>query len=262
MKFCNYHTHTRFCDGANTAEEMVVAALELGCPELGFSGHSYLPFDPDWTMSPAQTEAYRKEVLRLRDVYRDRISVRLGLELDTCSAPVNPSDYDYLIGAVHCIFKDGHYISVDYGAKELKKAIQDFYDGDIYAFAEDYYREEALVYEKTACTIVAHFDLVTKFMEAGLPLDCAHPRYRAAADAALDALLKAPVLFEINTGAMSRGYRTTPYPDEFTLSRIAEKGGRVILSSDSHAADTLLFGFEDAMQLVKKHHLNLVSRLD
>lgn len=32
----NYHTHTRFCDGKNTPEEIVREAIRLGCPELGF----------------------------------------------------------------------------------------------------------------------------------------------------------------------------------------------------------------------------------
>ena len=35
----NYHTHTCFCDGKNTPEEMVLEAIRLGCPEIGFSGH-------------------------------------------------------------------------------------------------------------------------------------------------------------------------------------------------------------------------------
>lgn len=36
----NLHTHTTFCDGTNTAEEMIQAARELGMDSLGFSGHS------------------------------------------------------------------------------------------------------------------------------------------------------------------------------------------------------------------------------
>lgn len=262
MNYCNYHTHTTFCDGANTAEEMVLAAIQDGCPELGFSGHSYFSFDPSWNMSPSTMKEYQKEVLRLKEKYKDQISIRLGLEYDIQSEGVNPADYDYLIGAAHCVFKDGHYIPVDLGYAELSQALSLYYDGDAYAFAEDYYKEAAKIYEKTHCQIIAHFDLVTKCIECGLALDIRNPRYRAAAEAALDTLLQAPVLFEINTGAISRGYRTTPYPDEMLLARIADAGGSVILASDSHATDTITYGFDDAMKLVKKYGLNLVSRLD
>ena len=38
----NAHTHTTFCDGKNTAEEMVQAALDNGFVSLGFSGHSFI----------------------------------------------------------------------------------------------------------------------------------------------------------------------------------------------------------------------------
>ena len=35
----NFHTHTVFCDGKNTAREMAEKAMELGFTHLGFSGH-------------------------------------------------------------------------------------------------------------------------------------------------------------------------------------------------------------------------------
>ena len=41
----NLHTHTSFCDGKNSPEEMVRSAVEKGFDVLGFSGHSYTPFD-------------------------------------------------------------------------------------------------------------------------------------------------------------------------------------------------------------------------
>ena len=34
----DYHTHTTFCDGKCTAEEMVCAAISFGMDEIGFSG--------------------------------------------------------------------------------------------------------------------------------------------------------------------------------------------------------------------------------
>ena len=35
----NYHTHTTFCDGKDTAEDIVKYAVSLGMTHLGFSGH-------------------------------------------------------------------------------------------------------------------------------------------------------------------------------------------------------------------------------
>ncbi|MBQ3999858.1 MAG: hypothetical protein II643_02550 [Oscillospiraceae bacterium] len=70
------------------------------------------------------------------------------------------------------------------------------------------------------------------------------PRYIAAWRGALEKLLKTGAVFEINTGAMSRGYRTSPYPAPAILDEIKKGGGSLILSSDSHSPQTLLYGFE------------------
>ena len=51
MKKINLHSHTTYCDGNNTAEEMVLAAIQSGFDVFGFSGHSYLDFDDSWCMS-------------------------------------------------------------------------------------------------------------------------------------------------------------------------------------------------------------------
>lgn len=68
---------------------------------------------------------------------------------------------------------------------------------------------------------------------------------------ALEKLLKRDVIFEINTGAISRGYRTSPYPAPFLLRAIREKGGRVCITSDSHSARTVLFAFDAAEALAR-----------
>ena len=57
-------------------------------------------------------------------------------------------------------------------------------------------------------------------------------------------------VFEINTGAISKGYRTVPYPAADQISYIKSKGGVLILSSDSHAAGTICYGFEEFADLV------------
>ena len=62
----NLHTHTTFCDGADTPAEMAEAALRLGLDSLGFSGHS--PFPDDWATAEEDILRYREEVLRLREL--------------------------------------------------------------------------------------------------------------------------------------------------------------------------------------------------
>lgn len=251
MPYGNYHTHTTFCDGNNTAEEMVLAAIDAGCTELGFSGHSYLAFDDSWTMSPEKAEAYRRTVAELKHKYASQICLRLGIEQDYCSDTAELPLYEYVIGAVHCVFKDGNYVSVDASADELKYGIEKYYNGDDMAFAEDYFALVGDVYDKTKCDIIAHFDLLTKFGT----IDTENPRYIAAEQKAFEKLMLTPAIFEINTGAVSRGYTDKPYPCERVLKVLGEAGKRVIISSDAHSCDTLLFGFEEAKRLCEKYKL-------
>ena len=57
-------------------------------------------------------------------------------------------------------------------------------------------------------------------------------------------------VFEINAGAISKGYRTTPYPSADQIAYIKSKGGVLILSSDSHAAGTSCYGFNEYAYLL------------
>ena len=261
-KYCNYHMHTTFCDGANSAADMAAAAYDLGCPEVGFSGHSYLPFDTEWTMSPEATESYCKCIAELKEQYAGKMSIRLGTEQDYCSDTAGLERFEYVIGGVHCVFKDGHYISVDGDAEKQREGIEKWYGGDAYAFVEDYYQLVADLYPKTRCNIIAHFDLITKFVEKDPTFDPEDRRYREAAERALQIVSGQPVALEINTGAISRGYRTEPYPAAWILQKLGESGVPGILSSDAHSTRNILFGFTEAMELVRKYHLNLFPDLD
>ena len=79
---CNYHTHTCFCDGKHTPEEMVLEAIRLGCREIGFSGHSYTPFDGSFCMTKENTLAYIDTVRALQRKYANQIKIYLGIEQD------------------------------------------------------------------------------------------------------------------------------------------------------------------------------------
>ena len=249
MKLSNYHTHTCYCDGKDRPEDLVLEAIRLGCPELGFSGHSFLQGE-DWTMSEEGTRAYLQEIRSLQEKYRDQIRLYLGIEYDICSQ-VETGDFDYVIGGVHCLMKDGCCLSVDLSRENQIKSVREHYGGDYYSFIEHYFAVVGDLYEKTRCDVVAHFDLVTKFNEDGSLFDTSHPRYRDAAMAAMERLLENPVIFEINTGAMSRGYRSSPYPEDFLLRELENRGTPLILSSDCHDKGFLLYGMPELQGTVK-----------
>ena len=239
----DFHVHTRFCDGKASPEEMVRAALDRGMTAIGFSGHSHTAFDESWCMSAAGTQAYRAEIARLKEAYAERIAVCCGVEQDLFSdAPTE--GYAYVIGSVHYLHVGGAYLPVDESAQHLRTAAARHFGGDLYAYAEEYYRHVERLPEATGCGVIGHFDLVTKFNEGGALFDERHPRYVAAWQHAADVLLQSGALFEINTGGIARAGRSAPYPAPPILDYLIARGARFLLSGDAHSPDGLRFGFE------------------
>ena len=246
----NLHTHTAFCDGKNTPEEMVKSAIALGMDSLGFSGHGPSHAPDDAAMEAGSVPAYRAEVLRLKAAYTGRLDVFLGIERDYFFAP-DGGNWDYIIGSVHYVNRDGTWLGVDHSPEMFLRNVEEHYGGDYYAFAEDYYRLVGDVAEKTGCQIVGHFDLITKFNEGDRLFDTGHPRYAGAALDALDRLAGQNVIFEINTGAMSRGYRSAPYPSPALLHAMRERNLPICITSDTHSASTILHAFPQAEELAR-----------
>ena len=237
------HMHTVFSDGKDTAEEMVLSAIGMGLDTVGISEHSPTDYD-DCGMKPETEPLYRAEMARLKDKYGDRITVLCGLERDYWSEITG--EYDYVIGSVHALkMPDGHHVTVDWTPDRLENWVCQYFGGDWYALAEAYYELEADVVRKTRCDIIGHFDLITKFNEKGHYFDENHPRYVAAWQKAADALLKTGKPFEINTGAMSRGWRTSPYPSEPIREYLKACGATQILSSDSHCRENIAYQFKN-----------------
>ena len=235
------HMHTVFSDGKNSPEEMIREAMRRGLETVGISDHSH--GDP-CGMSLEASAAYRTEIARLKEKYRGQIRVLCGLERDFLSDDF--AEYDYVIGSVHWLtMPDGHHVSIDWTAEKLREGAERYFGGDMYALAEAYYAAETQVAEVTKCDIIGHFDLVTKFIEKDPSFDMRNPRYVQAWQQACDKLLAAGKPFEVNTGAMSRGYRTSPYPAPDIQEYILERGGKLLLSSDAHAMENIAYRFEN-----------------
>lgn len=249
MILTDLHVHTTFSDGGNTPEEMVLAAIEKGMECIGFSDHSYAALDLDFCMTKENIVTYRQTIAALKERYKGRIRVLCGIEQDLY-ADVPAEGYDYVIGSVHRVKAGDTYVTVDHTPEVLTEGVERYFGGDYYSLAEEYYRAVAALADMEPIHIIAHFDLLTKFNEGGRFFDENHPRYVAAWTAAADRLLKKGIPFEINTGAISRGYRTEPYPAAPIREYIRAQGGSFILSSDCHAAENLCFGFEALEKLL------------
>ncbi len=243
----NFHTHTTFCDGSNTPEEIVLSAIQKRFSAIGFSGHGNTPFDLRYCMK--DTDAYVQEIRRLQKKYKNDIQIYLGVEEDAFSL-VNREEFDYIIGSSHYFCVGNTYYSVDSGYDYLKKYLEVF-EHDIPRLAETYYRTFCDYIHRRKPDIIGHFDLISKYEETEAPLFLNNSEYNKIAEKYVAEAAKSGCLFEVNTGAMARGLRTTPYPAANLLHVLKKLDARVILSSDSHSADTLDFGFDEAKQYLR-----------
>jgi len=247
----NLHTHSTFDDGKSSLEEMIQTAISMGFTSLGLSVHRPMRWGTDgWAMDAKNTDAYYAAVKRLQKEYEGRFGIFCGLEQDMDADPP-PFPCDYIIGSIHYVYKDGLWLGIDRRHESTMRIINQYFDGDPYAYTENYYERLSQIVERTGCDIVGHFDIITKFNENSLEFDESHPRYRKAAMDALDAIMKHDVVFEINTGAMAKGWRSVPYPSADILRAINQRKGRICITSDCHLAEKLTYSFDLAREIAR-----------
>lgn len=257
MRYSSLHTHTVFSDGVDTVEDNVRAAIERSMVSLGFSDHCYTYFDLSYCVQKDDVARYIDEVRRVKAKYAEQIEIYLGLELDGYALLDNREEYDYIIGDCHYIKTPDGYRAVDLSRDDLTKTVNEHFGGDFIKMSLSYYEGYAECIAKMKPDILGHIDLVTKYSL----VDETDARYRAAANEALEASLAITPIIEMNTGAISRGYRNEPYPAVFLIDSIKQMGGRVLLSSDSHAAKDLTCRFDECVELLRSRGIKSIVQL-
>ncbi|MBQ7887354.1 MAG: histidinol-phosphatase HisJ family protein [Clostridia bacterium] len=248
----NLHMHSTWDDGSCSVEEMIAASRAAGLTSVGLSVHGPMPFENSWECPRERLPAYIAEVRAMQKKYAGMIDVYLGIEWDATADDLELSIYDYVIGSVHEIpVPGGGTRSADSNPQTTRKCILECFGGDADAAAEAYFAELAKVANKPEADIVGHFDLLTKFDEMHGFYNENSPRYRRAAERVMEGLVRAGKIFEVNTGAISRGYRTTPYPSAQWLHLLHEMGGKVTVSADAHHTSGVTCAFDVAEKMIK-----------
>ena len=246
----NLHIHTTYADGKDTPEELVSEAILRGFDSIGFSEHTYLKYSnyPN-QMTVEKMALYKSEIAALKQKYKGRIDIFCGLEYDFYSE-VETAGFDYLIGSVHYLDCNGKIVTFDNGLLATVDYLKAHFGGNNLAFAKKYYETIARLPERGQFDIIGHFDLVTKNNEIGNFLDTTSLRYRSLGLEAIDALTGKIPFFEINTGAIARGYRSAPYPQMDFLKEFRQRGFGAIITSDCHNKSFIDCAYDEARELL------------
>lgn len=246
------HTHTNLTDAENTPDEMARAAYEKGIKVFGISEHCWGE-EEKFGIPLNKMDEYCDTLLRLKNEYAGKMEILCGLEMDEVAPEeTDISRLDYVIGSSHFVKdKRGIYVPVDHSVDVLKKGLEEGFDGSYRAFIESYCEQFTKYIKRSKPDIIGHIDLYCKFNSKSEYFDENAKWYKNLALSFVDELLTNDIVFEMNTGAISRGYLSRPYPDIFLLKRIQEKKGRIIITSDAHSTNALDTFFTECEEILK-----------
>ncbi len=247
----NLHTHCTYCDGAHTPEQMAEFAIEKGFESLGFSSHSFIPAVSMDPIRGEKIEEYNREIPELKEKYTGRLKIYHGLEFDFYSEPVTYK-YDYMIGSVHYMEKDGVYYPVDYSLDKLEDSVKSGFGGDAMEMVKAYYALVARLPERGSFDILGHFDLLTKFQEKKVLFDEKSREYISVAVDAMESVRGKIPFFEVNTGAISRGYRTSPYPSLELIKEFRNRGFGAVITTDCHDGKMLDCFYNETREILRE----------
>ncbi len=252
---CDAHMHTDFStDCASPVHSMLDAAVEKGLHAVCITDHMDLDFPPqEREEHPADAQAFQfdvKEYFRvlapLKEEYRDRLEVRIGIELG-----LQPH-----LGAWYKELLAGYPFDFAIGSIHLVRGMDPYY-GKLFEGRPDAdaYRE---AFEETLCCIeqnedfdtLGHLDYVVRY---GKHQEKEYS-YRAFADE-IDEVLKKLISMgkglEVNTGGLKYGLGfTNPHPD--VIKRYRELGGEIItVGADAHRPEYVGYEFKKAADILE-----------
>jgi len=243
------HNHTTLCNHATgCSEDYLLRAIELDIDVYGFSDHAPMPYDPKYRMDISQKPIYEKEILDLKEKYKDDIQVLLGYEVDYLDGfildEIVNANVDYLIGSVHFLknkknmwgFDNPEFIGV-YKSKDIDTIWSEYFDA-IEAMAKT-----------NLFDIVGHLDLIKVFKF--LP----KKDIRVLAKKALLAIKKSNMVIELNPAGLRKPINET-YPSKSLLEVAHELDINITFGSDAHAVDQVGFKYEEVNLLAKSIGFN------
>lgn len=266
MKY-NFHTHSHYDDGRMAMEDFVIEAIDQGFDALGFSGHSPLPNDNEWSIKAADLPEYVAMGKRLKAQYNSQIDLYLGLEIDYTPGLSDDFDVfrkgiplDYCIGSVHLVRHptNGKIWFIDGPEAHFFEGLDDIFGGDIRQAVTAYF-EQSMAMVQTQCPdIIGHLDKV-KMHNKERFFSTEEGWYRDLVSRLLQTVANSEVIVEVNTRGVYTGKTSAYFPDEWVLEQCLHLGIPVMVNSDAHQPDQLSMHVKEAEELLRNIGFKKIS---
>ena len=257
----NLHSHTQFCDGRQSMEEILRAAIAEGMTLFGFSPHSPVPVYSPCNMTFEDVPHYFAEIERLRSIYGNQIEILASMEIDYIGnewGPANPYfdtlPLDYRIGSVHFVPSaiDGTPIDIDGSAERFIKNMKEQFDNNIEYVVNAFFDASEAMVQAGGLDIIGHFD---KVIMNGIEYDphlADTALYRHRIERMIECIAAAGIAAEINTKAIDTRGRF--FPDASLFQSIKRAGITLLVNSDVHFSNLVNFGRNQAFDILDKIH--------
>ncbi len=237
------HNHTTLCNHATgSMEEYIKKAIELKIDVFGFSCHAPMDFEPEYRMNLTQSKIYEKDVLKLKEKYKNDIDIVLGYEVDFMNnskfieQDILDAHVDYLIGSVHFIDKWGFDNPQFIGGYEKK---------DIDKIWEEYFDAVSVMVKTGYFDVVGHLDLIKvfKYLPTKNIINLAHQT--------MQDIKASGMVLEINSAGLRKPIKEQ-YPSYELLELAFKLDIPITFGSDAHAIDQIGFEYEKVLALAKQ----------
>ena len=259
MYKANLHTHSIYCDGNNTPEEIIKTAIEKEFTTLGFSSHSLYPFAEDWHISPQNFEKYINEIRFLQEKYKNEIEIFCGFEVDYLPPISYPQkniykkfNPDYIIGSVHYITGKNGVASVDSSAQSVLQGIELYFQGNAKKATQTYFATQREMLQTGSFDIIGHIDVIRKRNDILKLFDENSSWYKAEIKKTAKEIAKSGVIVEVNTGGIARKALNDVYPSEYFLKQLNKLDVPIMINSDAHDSKDLDCAFDIAKEKIQK----------
>ena len=258
----NFHTHTNYCDGEATAEEMVTQAITDKFSVLGFSTHSPVPFASDWNTPVSELPKYFTDIAEAQKKHGSEIEILLGLEVDYISGEQNLSDFDkykldYMLGGVHYVghLANGQNWELDWNPTHFAKGLKEAFGNNENKMLRAFFNSVNELIEQKP-DILAHLDLIKKFNNGNRFFDENGQVFESLVIETLALAAEKEVIVEINTRGWYKGNSNRFYPDQRFFKKAKELKVPLTISSDAHHPSEFKKGLKEVSELLVQQNIN------
>ncbi|MCL2019145.1 MAG: histidinol-phosphatase HisJ family protein [Oscillospiraceae bacterium] len=249
MNIIDTHVHSSFSfDADNTPREMIERALELGVSSMTFTdhidiAHYYGSFSKQSELMPRGA----KEILSLRDEYKDRINIGFGAEIsgfmhvpELSRKLIREFNFDYIIGAVHEVrnYEDFYYLN--YNEINPNEILRLYFDEML----------EMVQFADIDC--IAHLTYPLRYITGDYKIQVDLNEYTDIIQEIFKTAAGRDLALEINTSGLRKAGFECLFPALEHVSLFKECGGSIItIGSDAHKTADIAANFKQATEVAE-----------